>query len=187
VLDDLLWHELEVVKVFFARALAWATTEAAAEGVALANASEETIEAVVLHAHGPHNFEQIVIRAVIHELNALCEFALQNTWRSVSKGEDLSDGEYVFTASRGAIEKALASRDVDVETWPRWSEVLKIKELSEGFKHRQRLQPLPKNFRSAGSNGVQHGSSNRTTKSGLPRMSSNPLTQRISSVQSRNC
>lgn len=143
MLDDLLWHELEVVKSFYARALSWAATEAASDGAALIDASEETIEAVVLRPHGPYNLEQIVIRSVINELNALCEFALQNTWRIVAKGGDLPNGELVFSASRGAVEKALYSRGVDVQRWPRWSDVVKIRELSEGFKHRQRMQPFP--------------------------------------------
>lgn len=143
MLDDLLWHELEVVKSFYARALSWAATESASDSAALVGANEETIEAVVLHPHGAYNLEQIVIRSVINELNALCEFALQNTWRAVAKGEDLPNGELVFTASRGAVEKALRVRGIDVQDWPRWSDVVKIKELSEGFKHRQRMQPFP--------------------------------------------
>ncbi|MCO6431374.1 MAG: hypothetical protein J5J00_10980 [Deltaproteobacteria bacterium] len=143
VLNDLLWHELEIVKSFYARALSWATTEAASESAGLVGASEETIEEVIFHPHGQYNFEQIVIRSTINELSALCEFALQNTWRAVAKSEELPTGELVFTATRGSIEKALLSRHVDVNNWPRWHDVLKLKELSEGFKHRQRLQPFP--------------------------------------------
>lgn len=150
MVDDLLWHELEVVKSFYARALAWAATEGAAESAALEGASEETVESVVLHPHGPYNFEQIVIRSVINELNALCEFALQNTWRAVARGEELPNGELVFGASRGAIEKALLLLHVNVQLWPRWSDMKKIKELSEGFKHRQRMQPFPVEFQRPG-------------------------------------
>lgn len=143
MLDDLLWHELEVVKSFYARALSWSTTESASDSAALAGASDETIEAVVFHPHGPYSLEQIVIRSVINELNAICEFALQNTWRAVAKSEHLPDGELVFTASRGSVEKALLARGVVVQHWPRWPDAVKVKELSEGFKHRQRMQPFP--------------------------------------------
>ena len=150
MLDDLLLHELEVVKSFYARALSWAVTEGASESAALINASEETIEAVTLHPHGPYNLEQIIIRSVINELNALCEFALQNAWRAVASGADLPNGELVFTATRGTVEKALLSRKINVQLWPRWSEVVKLKELSEGFKHRQRMQPFPAELQKPG-------------------------------------
>jgi hypothetical protein len=41
------------------------------------------------------------------------------------------------------VQSELKSHGVEVSLWPNWSEVEKIKELSEGFKHRQRLQPFP--------------------------------------------
>lgn len=143
MLDDLLWHELAVVKSFYARALSWVTTEVASESSSLNNANQEAIEEVIFDPHGAYNLEQIVIRSVINELNALCEFALQNTWRAVTKELTLSDGEFVFTASRCSVEKELLVRGVNVQLWPRWLEIMKIKELSEGFKHRQRMQPFP--------------------------------------------
>ena len=146
MIDDLLHHEIEVVKAFYARSMSWVATESASEAAKLAGASEEVIEFTVLHHNGPHSFEQIVVRSVINELNALCEFALQQTWQIVSKGADLPSGEHAIGASRGVIEKALAARGVDVATWPRWPEVEKIKELSEAYKHRQRMQPLPEIF-----------------------------------------
>ncbi|NMG30065.1 hypothetical protein [Aromatoleum evansii] len=142
MLDDLLWQELEIIKSFYARALSWAATETASQSAGLAGADEETIEQVVVHPHSPYNFEQIVIRSVINELNALCEFSLQNVWRAI-EGEVLPSGELVFTASRGSIEQALLDRQIVVKDWPRWLDVLKLKELSEGFKHRQRMQPFP--------------------------------------------
>lgn len=150
MIQDLLWHELEVVKAFFVRALALSTTESASESAALVGASEEVIEHTVLHPRGSYNFEQIVIRSVFNELNALCEFTLQNVWRTVTHEEQLPNNEFVVGASRGAIERALKSRGVDVLTWPRWSDVNKIKELSEGFKHRQRMQPFPPELQKPG-------------------------------------
>jgi hypothetical protein len=150
MLDDLLTHELEVIKSFHARALSWTATKSASDSASLIGASEEHIEAVMLHPHGAHSLEQIAIRSVINELNALCEFALQNTWRAIAKANNLPSDELVFTASRGAIEKALRGRGVDVEKWPRWLDVVKIKELSEGFKHRQRMQPFPEEFQKSG-------------------------------------
>ncbi|MBK7413855.1 MAG: hypothetical protein IPJ38_00710 [Dechloromonas sp.] len=62
---------------------------------------------------------------------------------------ELPNKNLIFTAKRIDIEdslrdeKILGSKKTDVENWPRWSEVKKIKEISEGFKHRQRLQPFP--------------------------------------------
>lgn len=150
VIDDLLWHELEVVKSFYARAMTWVATECASEDVRLEGASEESIEFAVTHHNGPYCFEQIVIRSVLNELNALCEFAMQETWRTVSNQEALPSGELIFTAARHSIEEALSARGVDVKGWHRWQEVLKIKELSEAYKHRQRLQPFPAELQKRG-------------------------------------
>ena len=50
MVGDLLWHELEVVKSFYARAMSWAIAEAAAESAKLAridNPDNETIKATV--------------------------------------------------------------------------------------------------------------------------------------------
>jgi len=146
MVGDLLWHELEILKSFFSRAISWAVTESAEESARLAaivNPDNDTIEQIVTHPHGAQNLEQIAIRSVVNELNSLCEFALQNTWVAVSRQYNLPNGEFIYTASRGQIEKALSVEGVTVEMWPRWPEVLEIKEMSEGFKHRQRMQPFP--------------------------------------------
>lgn len=146
MVNDLLWHELEAVKAFFARALSWVTTEGTAESLRLEGASEDFIEETVLHPHGPYSLEQIAVRSTINELNALCEFALQNAW-IVKKGHGVLDsGEHVFVAARPTVEDALRSCGLDVRAFSRWSDLEKIKELSEGFKHRQRMQPLPPEF-----------------------------------------
>ena len=87
---------------------------------------------------------------VVNELNSLCEFALQNTWVALSKQYNLSNGEFIYTATRRDIEKALSSKNVKVEAWPRWQQVLEIKEMSEGFKHRQRMQPFPAELQKRG-------------------------------------
>lgn len=153
MVDNLLWQELEVVKSFLARVMSWAVTESAIESARLArigSPDNDTIEEIITHPHGAYSLEQMAIRAVVNELNALCEFALQNTWVSLSKQYGLPGGEFVFTASRRQIEKALLSQGANVETWPQWHEVLKIKEMSEGFKHRQRMQPFPVGLQSHG-------------------------------------
>ena len=145
MVDDLFWHEVEVVKSFFARSMSWVVTESVAESSRLArvgNPDNDKIEEIVTHPHGANSLEQLAIRSVVNELNSLCEFALQNTWVSLSRQYGLPDGEFVYTASRGKIEKALLSKGVNVEVWPQWGEILKIKEMSEGFKHRQRMQPF---------------------------------------------
>jgi hypothetical protein len=155
---DLQHHELVVLKAFFARAIAWVETESASESAKhsrLENADSETVESVIFNPHGAHEFEQIVLRTTINELNSLCEFALQHTWTKLSGNRlTLPNGELIFTATRGDIEKALRSKEAlgdkttEVEDWPRWHEIKEIKELSEGFKHRQRLQPFPGEFHS---------------------------------------
>lgn len=153
MLNDLHSHELEVVKTFFSRGIAWAEAQSALESAALAEIEQpnsETVESVIFSPFGAHQFEQIVFRSVINELNALCEFALQNVWIKLS-GHRLTipNDNVIYCANRGDIEKAIRDKDAlgnqisDVEKWPQWSEIKKIKELSEGFKHRQRLQPFP--------------------------------------------
>ena len=153
MVGDLLWHELETFKSFFARSMSWAATESAEESARLAeidNPDNDTIEGVVTHPHGAYSLEQVAIRSVVNELNSLCEFALQNTWVAVSKQYNLPNGEFIYTATRGNIEKALLAQGVKVEEWPRWQQVLEIKEMSEGFKHRQRMQPFPAELQKKG-------------------------------------
>lgn len=153
MVSNLLWHELEVLKSFFARAMSWAATESAEESTRLAeinNPDNDTIEGVVTHPHGAYSLEQVAIRSVVNELNSLCEFALQNTWVAVSQKYNLPNGEFIYTATRGKIEKALSVKEVSVEAWPRWQQVLEIKEMSEGFKHRQRMQPFPQELQKKG-------------------------------------
>ncbi len=147
MIDNLLWHELEVVKSFFAEAIARADEKTQIESARIAkinNPDDDTIASIERDPRGAYEFEQVTLRSVINELNALCEFALQNTWKSFSKQIWLPNGTLVYAAERREIETALAEKNEDVKTWPRWQEVLMIKEMSEGFKHRQRMQPFPK-------------------------------------------
>ena len=153
MVGDLLWHELEILKSFFARVISWVAAESAEENARLAEIvrpDNDTIESVVTHPHGAHSFEQVAIRSVVNELNSLCEFALQNAWVAVSKQYNLPNGEFVHTATRGSIEKALLVQGIRVEAWPRWQQVLEVKEMSEGFKHRQRMQPFPAELQKKG-------------------------------------
>ena len=146
MVGELLWHELETIKSFYARTMSWVATESAAESARLAaidNPDNDTIEQMVTHPHGAQSLEELAIRSVINELNSLCEFALQNTWVALSKQYCLPNGEFIYGAGRGQIEKALFAKGFDVKSWPRWQQVQEIKELSEGFKHRQRMQPFP--------------------------------------------
>ena len=159
MLYDLQYHELEVVKAFFKRGIALAESESKLESAqleALEQPDEEFVESVTFHPHGSLELERIVIRAVLNELNSLCEFALQKTWIQLSGRQmTLPDGTLVVSANRGDIEKALRDKDAlgdrttDVNEWPNWLEIRKIKELSEGFKHRQRLQPFSGEFQSS--------------------------------------
>lgn len=114
MVDQLLSHELEVNKTFLARAMSWVALKNAKEAADLEGASEEVIEHVVLHPHGPSSLEQIVVRAVMNELNALYEFAIQNAWRALFKESFLPSNELVFSAARGTIEQALAKLGLDV-------------------------------------------------------------------------
>lgn len=186
MLLNLRHHELEVVKAFFSRGIAWAKAESAAESVRLAMIEQpdsETVEDVICSPQGAHQLEQIVLRSVVNELNCLCEFALQNAWIQLASNQltnnqrtrpdgqvfmcgaadgklasyqpMLPDGSLVFAADRGTVEQALRNekelgdRATDVRDCPVWQKIGQIKELSEGFKHRQRLQPFPIEFQSS--------------------------------------
>lgn len=159
MLLNLRHHELEVVKAFFSRGIAWAKAESAAESVRLAMIEQpdsETVEDVICSPQGAHQLEQIVLRSVVNELNCLCEFALQNAWMQLASYQLTlpDDGSLVFAASRGAVERALnnekelGDRAINIKDCPVWQKIEQIKELSEGFKHRQRLQPFPAEFHS---------------------------------------
>ena len=150
MLFDLQCHELEVVKAFFAKGIALTEAESASESAALAKLEQpdsETVENVIFNPNGAHEFEQILLRSVINELNCLCEFALQNTLIHLSDHQlTLEDNSLVFAANRGDVKKALENKNVKFEECSIWQEIEQIKELSEGFKHRQRLQPFPAEF-----------------------------------------
>lgn len=146
-------NELETIRAFFQHSARLVQSEREAESARLARISqtdEEIIEQVLTSPSGANAIEQITYRAVVNELNSLCEFALQNTWIQLSEGKlFLPNEDLIFTANRGDIEKTLRDHEhlgdkaTEVRKWPHWPEVKKIKELSEGFKHRQRLQPFP--------------------------------------------
>lgn len=154
-----LLDELQTVKAFLASGLESTTRVARAESVELSlseSPNDELVEFVVARPDGAFALEQILFRSVIHELNSLCEFAIQQAYMQLSGGEILRPkkslaqvGESAFVASRKTIEDALKNEKfvgdcvTDVADWPHWAEVLEIKEMSEGFKHRHRLQPLP--------------------------------------------
>lgn len=152
-------NELETIRAFFEHSARLVQSEMELESARLARVSqtdEEIIEQVLTSPSGVIALEQITYRAVINELNSLCEFALQNTWLQLSEAKlFLPNGDLIFTANRGEIERALrdhknlGDKATEVEEWPLWPEIKKIKELSEGFKHRQRLQPFPSELHSA--------------------------------------
>lgn len=145
---DLLHHELEVITSFFSRGAALVATENAAVQVALQSIESpdnEHIEDLCCHPNGPVELEQIICRATINELNALIEAALQEALEKKSGTFFVeSVGCFVMGANRDVLHRELLSHGVNVVEFPRHKEILEVKELSEGFKHRQRLRPLPK-------------------------------------------
>lgn len=151
-------NEFETIRAFFEWGAGLVQSKIEAESARLAQIDqidEEIIEQVLTSPSGANALEQIIHRAVINELNSLCEFSLQNTWIQLSEARlSLPNGELIFTANRCDIEKSLRDHNIlgdkatEVEEWPHWLEVKKIKELSEGFKHRQRLQPFPSELHS---------------------------------------
>ena len=85
MIDNLLWHELEVTKSFFADAMARADEKSKIDDARIARITDpddQTIESIVTDPRGAYEFEQVALRSVINELNALCEFALQKIGRA---------------------------------------------------------------------------------------------------------
>ena len=149
-------YELETIKALFSRGMALVDDVSAEESARLALAQspdEAFVEEVLTHPQGADALEKIILRSVVGELNSLYEFALQQVWIRTNglnvQGKKMSDDEIVFVANRNHIEEGIKAdpkfnSDASFKKWPSRRAVLEVKELAEGFKHRHRLQPLPK-------------------------------------------
>lgn len=148
LIGDLLYHEYEVINNFFSRGAAWVATEnasVAAELQSIDTPSNDHVEELYCRPNGPVELEQIVCRVTINELNALVEVALQEVLEKKSGSFFVeSEGYFVIGARRDVLHRELLKYGVKVAEFPSYDKLLEIKELSEGFKHRQRLRPLPK-------------------------------------------
>lgn len=148
MVGDLLYHEYEVILGFFIRGTALVAAENAAVSLKLdgiASPGNDYVEHLYHHPNGPVELEQIVCRTTINELNALIEIALQEALEKASGSFFIeSNGEFVIGPNRGVLCKELSKNGIDVNAFPNFDKLLQIKELSEGFKHRQRLRPLPR-------------------------------------------
>lgn len=102
------------------------------------------VEHLCFHPNGPAELEQIVCRATLNELNALIEVALQELLQKSGSFFIEEKGCFAIGANRDVLLNELKKNGVKVAEFPEYDKLLEIKELSEGFKHRQRLQPLPR-------------------------------------------
>jgi hypothetical protein len=146
-------HELEVLKAFFAKQVAWVTTEYAKLSSA-PNASSRTsedIETELFHPQGPGSVEDLLCRLTINELNTLIEASLQDTLMrvadtSIFRTSDKKNSlvKLVYTLNRGELENELSKFGVLTNSISGHQDVSAIKEIAEGNKHRQRLMPVPK-------------------------------------------
>jgi len=150
-----LQYELEVIKAFFLNGNDWVARKLADQEADLAQIPEpdnDIIEQIMTAPEGAEALENLILRAVVGELNSLYEFALQQAWirlcgLNVPNNKGDAD-ESVFVANRQHLEDSLKSLLADKNlsinnNWPNQEKILEIKELAEGFKHRHRLQPLP--------------------------------------------
>lgn len=140
-------HEYEVIKAFFSRGATWVAAESADVSARLSSSktnSDEFVEELLFHPDGPGSLEEILCRATLNELNTLIEAALQDALTEISGGLFIDGKGLVVGAPRGDLEKALANYGVQVTALSEHASVRQIKELAEGFKHRQGLRPLPK-------------------------------------------
>lgn len=148
MVGDLLYHEYEAIREFFSKGTAWVAAENVAVSIELngvAFASNDHVEHLYCHPGGPVELEKIVCRAVINELNALVEIALQEALERLTKSFFVeSEGRFVIGSNRDVLIRELLNTGVDLKAFPNFDKLLEIKELSEGFKHRQHFRPLPR-------------------------------------------
>jgi len=140
-------HEYEVINAFFSRGAAWVAAESDNAEARLSSSEEHTdefVEELLFHPDGPGSLEDILCRATLNELNALIEAALQEALIEISGSLCIDDKGLIVGARRGELEKALARYGLQVTALSEHSNVHQIKELAEGFKHRQGFRPLPK-------------------------------------------
>lgn len=148
-------HEYEVLSAFFARCAASVTTELAdfsSRDSASGESSEEDIYAHFHHPNGPGSVENLLCRMTINELNALIEAALQDVLVRVS-GEfifdrraspEKKDVKFVHAFNRAELERELTDRGVTTRMLKGANEAQQIREISEGYKHREGMRPMPK-------------------------------------------
>lgn len=108
------------------------------------NYESDYVEHLCFHPNGPAELEQIVCRATLNELNALIEVALQEMLQKFGSFFIEKKGCFAIGANRDVLLKELEDNGIKVAEIPEYDKLLEIKELSEGFKHRQRLPPLPR-------------------------------------------
>ncbi len=139
-------HEYDVIAAFFCRGVAWLTAESAHMNARLSSGvhTDDFVEEMLFHPNGPGSLENILCRVILNELNALIEAALQQVLIDKSKSYFINDKTLVIGASRFQLQGALAGQGIDVTTFKDYRHLCEIKELAEGFKHRQGLRPLPK-------------------------------------------
>lgn len=154
-----LHHEYEVISNFLRRGAAWIKIEENAASAILHeldSPSEEYIEHIFCGANGPVELERIICRSTINELNALIEVTLQEALQNTTSAFLFRSNEFIIGAKFTDLIKELANHGIELEKIPQYNRILEIKELSEGFKHRQGLGRLPKfkNKTWTASNGV---------------------------------
>lgn len=146
-------HEIDVLKAVFARQAAWISTEFArisSSNAQRQNIESDEIEAMLFNPHGPGSAEEVLCRSTICELNALIEFSLQDTLMRIT-GEQFfplnaKEGrqvDLVYRLNRKTLESQLLAAGLDISGMECYVEVQQIREITEGFKHRQRLRPVP--------------------------------------------
>ena len=142
-----IFHELDVVEHYFCRGSSWVEIESAKTSAELdgVDNNSEYIEDVLFHPNGAIELEQIICRSTINELNALIEFALQTVVMKANDGSLVLDSmKLIVGAYRIDLDSALIDANIRLNEFCDYSKIQEIKELSEGFKHRQRFRPLPR-------------------------------------------
>lgn len=142
-----IFHELDVVEHYFCRGSSWVEIESAKTSAELdgVDNNSEYIEDVLFHPNGAIELEQIICRSTINELNALIEFALQTVAMKANNGSFVFDSmKLIVGANRSDLDSALVDANINLKEFCDYSKLQEIKELSEAFKHRQRLRPLPR-------------------------------------------
>jgi hypothetical protein len=145
MLIDPLHHELPALKTFYkcCQQMVERAQREAGERIG-SSINEEWIEEVIAGPFGPLELDQHACRAIVGEMNALVEGALQILLTQATGLIALEDTTLVVGADKRVVREELVRLSIDIRQFAGYATTEHVSELCNSFKHRQRLRPFPK-------------------------------------------